>query len=732
MNIAKRIIGKLVCGALVFVFTAQISFAQYRFTLFVDPFVGVDGGGNTVPGAGIPFGFVRLSPDTEKHDTNGYSSNEKIKGFSHTHVSGTGGASKYGNFLVTPQAGEIDLKNLGSGKDDETAAPGFYSVLLTKDRIKAELTATGLAGVHRYTFPDTDKAHILIDLASVITPAAFGADHPKRQRPLECAVNIVGQRRVEGTADFVGGWNPMPYTLHFAAEFDRDFAEFGTWRGSAVKKGSRADGGRNVGAWARFDARENRTVRLKLAVSFESVEQARANLEREMPNFDFDETRRQAQNLWENALAKIEVAGGSADERRIFYTALYHAQFMPHDLSADSPAAVRRARYEDFYCIWDTFRTLHPLLTVIQPARQREMINSLLRIYDETGWIPDGRISGANGMTQGGSNADIVLADAIVKDLGGFDAQKAYAAMRKNAETESPRPLYEGRVLEDYKRLGYVSMNQPRSASRTMEYAFNDFCIALAARKLGKTADYRKYLARSRNWRNLWDKETRSVRPRHANGAFLEPFTAAMEFPNEKFGFWDAPFYEGSGWQYSTFVPHDVKGLIDLVGGAEKFVAWLDEFFDGKHYTHVNEPDILAAYLYVHAGRHDKTAARVRQILRDEYKTGRAGLPGNDDAGAISSWYVWSAVGLYPNAGQDFYYIGSPVFAETKIKLENNREFVVTANNAAPQNQFVRAATLNGKPLDRAFLRHAEIVRGGRLVLEMSDKPGEWTPNAAP
>lgn len=692
---------------------------------YVDPFIGVGDGGNTVPGAGIPFGFVRLSPDTANPSTAGYNPAEEILGFSHTHVSGTGGASKYGNFLVMPQAGELRIEDRGSDKNHETSTPGYYGVLLLRDGIRAELTATRLAGMHRYTFSSRGQAHVLIDVGSVIRPELEA--RPWSQRPVLCTVRFTAANRVEGTGHFTGGWNPSPYTLHFSAEFDRPFTASGVWRDGKIQRGLSTAEGRHVVAFAGFDTNKGSQVQLKLGVSFVSIEKAQANREQEIPHWDFDTVRRQARQAWEEVLARIRVDGGTIGQRAIFYTALYHSHFMPHDLAGENAWwRSQEPHYEDFYCLWDTFRTLHPLLTLIQSERQRDMVRSLVDTYKHTGWMPDARIAGANGMTQGGSNSDVLIADALSKGLSGIDYEVAYEAMIKNAEVDSPRPLHEGREVAEYKRRGYLSLKYNRSVSRTMEYAYNDFCLAQVAKALGHTEKHRQYVERSRNWMNLWDPEMRSVRPRYPDGRWLEPFSSTHNYPDEQYNYWEAPFYEGNGWQYSLFVPHDVRQLIVLVGGQQPFVDWLDEFFDQGIDNHANEPGFLAPFLYIHAGRPDRTAERVRHILATRYSTGPNGLPGNDDAGAMSSWYVWGAMGLYPNAGQPFYYIGSPLFRRSEVDLGNGKRFVIEAPETSEANRYVQHATLNGERLPRAWLLHSEVAQGGRLVLRMGPRPSAW------
>ncbi|HWS99854.1 MAG TPA: GH92 family glycosyl hydrolase [Pyrinomonadaceae bacterium] len=727
--------------------TQQIILAQTRPRLvsYVDPFVGVDRDGNTVPGAAVPFGFSNPSPDTvpntdpNRYDTSGYESGKEIIGFSQTHVSGTGGESKYGNFRVTPQVGRIDLKDLASPKKDERAEPGYYAVTLTEPDVRAELTTTRLVAVHRYTFPSSTQSHLILDTGSIVFT---GGGAGRRQRPLASDTRVVAPNRIEGRGDFIGGWNPAPYTLHFSAEFSRPFKAYGTWRGTELYSGAANVTGEQTGAGAfvTFDTTgEQKQVEVKIGVSFLGTEKARRNVERETGGASFDEIRRRAAELWEQALAKIRVEGGTDDERRIFYTALYRSHYMPHDLTGENVWwQSLEPHYEDYYAIWDTFRTLHPLLTLIQPGRQRDMVRSLVDTYRHTGWMPDARIAGANGMTQGGSNSDVVIADALVKGLKGIDYQTAYQSMVRNAEVDSPRPYHEGRVASEYKERGYLSMKEERSASRTLEYSYNDFCLAQVAKALGKPADYRKYLARSSNWMNLWDAETMSVRPRESDGRWMTPYdkTKLYFFDSPRFTWMSAPYYEGSGYQYSTYVPHDAQGLINKVGGDAAFVKWLDIFFGQEKspeqlrpeglYTHGNEPDILASFLYIHAGRADRTQEQVRRLMQREYRTGRAGLPGNDDAGTMSSWYVWNAVGLYPNAGQNFYYVGSPVFTRATIDLGAGRAFTVEAPDASAANKYVQSATLNGRRLDRAWLTHAEIAGGGRLSLRMGDRPSSW------
>ncbi len=691
----------------------------------VDVFLGVDADGNTTPGAQVPFGFVVLQPDTERPSTSGYRSADRITGFSHTHVSGTGGASKYGNFRVMPEVDSLRIP-VAQVKSAEVASPGYYAVTVGEDAsaVHAELTAARLVGFHRYTFPRTRDAYLTVDISSAVVNW-WGTP----QRPLHCEGRVTDDSHLHGTCTFRGGWNDGEYTVYFAAEFSRKPNAAGVCAGTDLSQwGCRAKEIRTreewkpAWAWAEFDTTADPVVEMKLAVSFVGYEKAEKNLQ-EVAGVDFDRARSAAEREWENVLSKIEITGGTPDQRNVFYSSLYRAHVMPHDLTGENVWwKSDEPHYEDYYTLWDTFRTLHPLLTVIQPERQRDMVRSMVDTYRNTGWLPDARIAGSNGLTQGGSNGNVLVADAIVKSLKGIDYETAYQALLKDANTDSPDHIRFGREkMSVYNKLGYLPHEFDRSGSRTMEYAYNDFAIAQVARALGKQQDAKEYDRRSLFWTNLWDAKTLSVRPRSQEGRWLEPFDRTK--PTFK---WSEPFYEGTPWQYSTYVPHDVQGLINRLGGDASFVQWLDEFFKGDHYNPGNEPDLLAPWLYIHAGRPDRTQELVRELLGKYYKPGREGLPGNDDAGAMTSWFVWSSIGLFPNAGQDYYYIGSPVFERTRIKVVDGREFEIDAAVVSDANRYIQSATLNGKPLTRAFLYHSELMGGGKLVLQMGAKPSQW------
>jgi len=717
------------------------SSAQSGYSRFVDPMLGTAGGGNVFPGPVVPFGMIKPGPDMTfgARDYNaGWNDQGAIRGFSQTHVSGTGGGAKYGNILIQPTTGPIAPFDAASDRSDEHAAAGLYAVTLNRFHVGVEITAARRSALYCFTYPAGQPANLLINVAAFLRS---GYRTGETQSLVGSHVQVLSPTELSGSTTIKGGWNKQttPYTVYFYAVTDTPAATSGVWLGFDRKPGLReAAGAANqlAGAWFTFPGSQTRTVRLKLAISFISVEQARQSLTSEIPAFDFDATRAATLALWDRALSKIEI-DASQDQKKIFYTALYHTMLMPVDRTGENPLwQSSEPSYDDFYAIWDTFRSSSPLLTLMDPNREAAIVRSLVDIYRHDGYLPDARAGNFNGRTQGGSNAEFLLTDAYLKGLKGIDWNAALAAEIHDAEVPPADHFKEGRGgLDDWKRLGYVSLEgSDRPASVHMEYAANDYEIALLAKGLGDSESYKKYLARSSNWKNLWDKDFTDggfsgfIRSRHRDGSWLTPFTA-LDFCT-----WNGPtFYEGNSWTYSLFVPQDVAGLIQQAGGAETFIRRLDAFFDVPfRYDVGNEPGFLAPYLYIWAGRPDKTAERVHQIVARSYHAGAKGLPGNDDSGAMSSWYAFGQMGFFPNAGQDVYLIGSPAYARTTLHLAGGKSFVIEARGLSDKAIYVVAATLNGRPLDRAWLRHREIVSGGRLVLTMAAQPAHWAEKNPP
>jgi predicted alpha-1,2-mannosidase len=682
-----------------------------------DPMVGTGSPGNTYPGAHLPFGFAAPSPDTDHPTSAGYSPTGRIVGFSQTHVSGTGGDSRYGNFRVTPVTGERRADRLAADRGAETASPGYYAVELTGPRVLAELTATRRVGLHRYTFHTARVGHLVLEASSVVADYA--------QTPVRSDLRIVGDQDLEGSVTVTGGWGDRgsSYTLYLAARLDRPVRDYATFVGDQLAGAGFREvrGGPNqrTGAVLTVDTSVLPVVELRLALSFVSVARARATLAAEVGEATFDQVRRAARAAWRDALATVRVDGGSAGQRAAFYSALYHCQLMPHDLTGENAWwRSSAAHYEDFYTLWDTSHALHPLLTLIQPKRQAAMVQSLIETYRHTGWLPDARIAGSNAYIQGGTNGDVLVADALAKGLPGIDYRAGYAALRRDGEQNSPDPRVVGRDLGNYLRLGYLPLDHSRptdvhgdrSASRTLEYALQDHCIALVAEHYGQRDVAAGYRRRAANWTNLWDPGTQAIRPRYSDGRWFSPFDPAKTTSGH--------FYEGSGYQYAVYPRHDTQGIVARLGGDAGAVRWLDALFDTGRYDPGNEPDLHAPYLYLAAGRPDRAADRLRTLLA-AYRATPTGLPGNDDAGALSAWYVWGALGLYPNAGQDWYYLGSPLFEQASVG-----GLRIVARGTSERNRHVRAAKLNGRQLDRAWLHHRELR--GTLELEMGSTPSGW------
>ena len=716
---------------------------------YVDPFIGTEGQGHVFPGASMPFGMVKLGPDCKGHSNPGYISGGIIEGFSHTHVSGTGGGAKYGNIMVTPWVGNIDLNDEGSSYSREQAEPGYYAAYLNKQKVYSELTVTHNAGFHRYTFPESERSSLMIDAGHFLF---FGDQWGEAQELVGSEIKIVSDTEIEGYSRVRHGWNfGGAYTVYFYARLQKPAQEMGTWKGKNrfPKHESQVDTGEKTGAWVTFSTTEQEEVLLKVGISFVSLQKAKANLEKDIPHWDFERTRNNASKSWNDLLSKISLEAGE-EQKTVFYTNLYHVYLMPVDRTGENPKWTSDSPYyDDFYAIWDTYRTSHPLMTILTPDRQIDMLNALLDIYVYEGYLPDARSGNYNGRTQGGSNADVLIHDDYVKGLDGIDYELALEAMLKNAEVPpGGDERNEGRGgLWDYNRIGYVSTDYERAGSRTLEYSYCDYCIAKLAEGLGKDEIHDNYIQKASSWLNLWDGDYAShgakgfIMPKKANGQWhknltLERRTAdggnVVFFDEFTRGYWEAFFYESDAWEYSFFVPHDANRLIMACGGKEAFIQRLDTFFINDFFQVSNEPGFLTPHLYTYAGVHDKTAARLNQILDENYHTGRDGLPGNDDSGAMGAWFVFNSMGFYPNAGQDVYLIGTPLFEEVRIHLSNEETFRIKANALSDNNYYIESAYLNGRPLKRAWLKHEEITSGGKLELNMSDTPGKWDINSVP
>jgi len=742
----------------------------------IDPMLGADKGGNVFVGPTLPFGMAKPGPDYGDNQGNaGWRAKGNLNGFSQLHVSGTGGGPKYGNILVQPQAGKADPAHASAPREDEHAEVGYYSVKLGGSGIKAEVTTARRTPVYRFTYPDNKERTLLVDVGHLLMELH---DSPHRYHESQVLystnVDIFSPTEIGGVQASVMGWNiqTVPMRVFFYLIADTPAVSSGTWEDGkapvAGKKWSRYNFPFTLvtipnppapvvstGAYLTF-APGAKPVTFKIGLSFVSLEQAKQNALSEVPGFDFDATRKAAVAAWTKELSTIKITGGTPDERQQFATGLYHSMLMPVDRTGENPLWLTTGpTYDDFYCIWDTFRSSTPLLTLVAPKRVTNILQSLMDIQDHDGFFPDGRAGNYSGRTQGGSDAEMMFADAYVKHLPGLDWERVYKAMRHDADADSPEPMRFGRGdMADYKALGYLSIENSdqaggpdRPGNRSMEYYANDYAVAVMARGLGHTADAKLFSDRASNWKKLWradavdhteDGDIKGfIWMKHDDGSWKEPFDPRLV------GTWyQDNFYEAGTWTYSLYVPQDTRGLIAQIGGKDLFKKRLDLFFapvfDPKsqhsryRYDVGNEPGFLSPYLYNWIGEQSSTAKTIRAVLPKSYHTGLAGLPGNDDSGAMGSFLVFNQMGFFPVAAQNVYLIGSPTFPRSTLTLANGKTFSVVAENTSPTNLYIAKATWNGKPYTRAWFTHDQLMLGGELKLTMTDKPTHWDTGAPP
>ncbi len=751
---------------LLLLFTGVAQTTSDSLIHYVNPFVGTQRMGHTFPGATVPFGAVQLSPDT---DTISYEENGQynrrvyeycagyqyddptIVGFSHTHFSGTG-HSDLGDFLIMPDAGQLQLnpgtaENPESGyrsrfsHENEFAEPNYYRVLLEDDSIEAELTTSSRAGFHRYTFPRTDTAHIIFDLRHGIYN--FDGKNVWTFVRVENDSVVTGYRQTSGWA--------RTRTVYFAMAFNKSFKKYGHKKyDNAIYQGfyRKFDeennfpemAGREICAWFNFDMNEGEELLVKFAMSSVSTAGAMNNLITEIPEWDFDKIRFQGRNQWEKELSKIRVETMNDDDKHIFYTALYHTFLTPiiyedvdgryRGLDQNIHESAGFTNYTIF-SLWDTYRALHPLFNLIQPARNRDMTESMLAHYDQSvhPMLPVWSHYSNENWCMIGYHGVSVIADAVMKGVYDGDLDRALEACINTAKY----PKYDG--LDYYMELDYVPEDKnSNSVSKTLEYAYDDWCIAQLA---GITENYQahdEFTERSKNYFNVFNPLTGFMQPRLSSGQFRVEFD-----PLDTHG---QGFIEGNAWNYGLYIPHDPERLVELMGGREAFSDKLDSLYtlqlDDAHieaneditrdgiiglYVHGNEPGHHIPYLYNWTGHPRKTQQRVRMICETMYADAPDGLCGNDDCGQMSAWYIFSALGFYPVCpGSDDYAIGSPLIKNAVIELGRRKKLEIIVQNQSPQNVYVKEVSFNGIPVKNHTLHHSDISRGGKLVFVMGDE----------
>ncbi len=744
--------------------------AQEDYTQYVNPFIGTSKMGHVFPGATAPFGMVQLSPQTNfepllKADGSynkstyeycaGYQYRDtKIIGFAHTNFSGTG-HSDLGDCLLMPTVGDLVLDPIETKDGEqgfysnfshktEEASPGYYKVDLERYNIKAELTATTRVGFHQYTFPKSDNARIILDM--VYNIYHYDDKNVWTSIRVENDTLITGYRQTKGWA--------RDRKVFFAVKFSKPFKSYGHKKYDDVKY----DGfyrrfnqeenfpemaGQNLRAYFNFDTQDHEKIKVKVALSSVSTAGALKNLNAEIPHWDFGQTREATRQAWNKELSKIEVAMMTKAQKTTFYTALYHTNLSPiiyEDVDGQYRGLDQNIHQSEgftnytIFSLWDTYRALHPLFNITQPERNNDMIKSMLAHYNQSvhKMLPVWSHYANENWCMIGYHAVSVIADAMAKNIGDFDRERALQACVNTAKVR----YFDG--LGDYMDFHYVPDDKSHSSvSKTLEYAYDDWCIAQMAKQLGNQKIEEEFTKRAGYYKNVYDSSIHFMRPKLANGKFRQDFD-----PMDTHG---QGFIEGNAYNYGLYVPQDLDRMVKMMGGKERMSKHLDSLFNmsiddkyiSKHeditrdgiignYVHGNEPGHHIPYLYNWTGNPEKTQVRVRMILETMYGDGIDGLCGNDDAGQMSAWYVFSCLGFYPvTPGSDVYALGSPSVKTAKIHLNNGKTLTIIARNQSPKNMYVKRVTVNGKPIENHQLSYHDIVTGGEIVFEMTDKPGE-------
>ena len=731
-----------------------------QHTNYVDPRIGSEGLGRVFIGPSCPFGMVKPSPDCTSRNNSGWAPMpEQVNGFGQVHVSGTGGGCKYGNILIQPFTGPLEGTSHIDYRVNEDIRLGYYGTTYQKSGIQVEVTTAERASFYAFTFKEGDEANLLVD-AGFYLGETNNPEGRESQQFVGSEIQVLNEHAVSGYSRIRGGWNNgKAYTVYFYVEADQPIQTYKTWKeltqvqvaqhqqaeGLGLSSASsQYDDGHKTGALVSFGSQRN--VQVKVGISFVSERKAKENALKEIPHWDFNRVYQDLLGKWEKTLYKIELSESTSEEyKRMFYTGIYHTMLMPVDRTGDNPGwNDDESYYDDFYAIWDTYRTSTPLITLLEPDREVAIVNALLNIYKRDGYLPDARSGNSNGRTQGGSNAEIVIADALAKGLTGIDYDQALEAMLKDA-TMPPggNEEAEGRGgLVPYLQKGYIPYGIPRAGTRTVEYSFCDWAIAQVAKHLGKNDLYERYMKQSQSWKNLWRADYRQdgvngfVMPKDEEGNWLDDISFGhskymiptfLYTPDTSYEgpwympWWSCFFYEASSWEYSLSVPHDVPGLIEACGGPAAFEKRLDTFFDFSkgYYNVANEPSFLTPCLYNWLGKPERTSRVVRDIVRKYYNASSNGLPGNDDSGAMSSWLVFHMMGLYPNAGHDYYLLHAPLVREVSWKLSNGNGLRITAQGDL-ENGELQQITWNGKPITDGRISHQQLMEGGELSFTLS------------
>lgn len=711
--------------------TAKQDTPQTDYTQYVDPFIGAADNGHTFPGACRPFGMIQTSPVTGavgwRYCSEYMYADSIIWGFTQTHLNGTG-CMDLGDILVMPFTGERhrtwDAYRSSFSKTSENATPGYYTVTLDQAKVKAELTATTHAALHRYTYEQTDSASILIDLQH--GPAWNEKQYHSQVN--SCEVNWENDSTLTGHVNNKV-WVDQDY--YFVMQFSHPVIDHFELPMAETEKGKRLV--------ASFNIQPGEEVLMKVALSTTGVEGAKANMAAEVPGWDFEGIRTAAKADWNSYLSRIEVEG-TDEEKTNFYTSFYHALIQPNEISdvdgryrnaADSVVNATGGKFYSTFSLWDTYRAAHPFYTLMVPERVDGFINSLVDQAEVQGYLPIWGLWGKENFCMVANHGVSVVAEAYAKEFRGFDAERAFNAI-KQTQTVS-HPLKSN--WENYMKYGYfpTDLTEAESVSSTLESVYDDYAAADMAKRMGKTEDAAYFARRADFYKNLFDSSTQFMRPKKSDGTWKSPFNPSQIGHAESVG---GDYTEGNAWQYTWHVQHDVPGLIALFGGEEPFLNKLDSLFTLKlettqadvtgligQYAHGNEPSHHVTYLYALAGRPERTQELIREIFDTQYSPKPNGLCGNDDCGQMSAWYMFSAMGFYPvNPVSGEYVFGAPQLPEFVLHLADGKTFTIKAEGLSEANKYVKSITLNGEPYTKNFISHADIVKGGTLVYQMTDK----------
>ena len=746
--------GLFLCSAWLMSGCSSRPTSQQDYASYVNPFIGTGGHGHTYPGAVVPNGMIQPSPDTRIDGWDAcsgyYYADSTINGVSHTHVSGTG-CCDYGDVLLMPTVGRQEYHPLGKesqrlayasafSHEREQAEPGYYSVFLDRYGVQAELTSTQRAAIHRYTFPATDEAGFILDLDYSL----------QRQKNEDMCIEVLSDTEIRGSKKTVY-WAFDQY-IHFYAKFSKPFTY--TLVTDSVKMGEGSALQPTAKVLLNFSTKKGEQVLVKVGVSAVDKDGAQRNVETEIPAWDFDAVRATARQSWNEYLSKIDIETEDADQRTMFYTALYHTGMQPN-LFTDADGRYlgmdlkvhQNQTNEPLYTIfslWDTFRAYHPLMTIIQPEMNQAFIRSLLQKQREGGIFPMWELAGNYTGTMIGYHAASLIADAYTKGYRDFDVEEAYRACLRAAEYDTtgihcpalvlPHLMPQAKYWKN--KIGYVPCDKDNEAvAKALEYAYDDWCISVLAKALGDTVNQQKYEAFAKGYQKYFDPTTRFMRGVDSKGNWREPFNPRSS--NHR----NDDYCEGTAWQWTWFVPHDVEGLVALMGGEEAFISKLDSLFTAEsalegelvsadisgligQYAHGNEPSHHITHFYNYVGQPWRTQELVDEVLHTLYANNPDGLSGNEDCGQMSAWYILNAMGFYQVCpGKPVYSIGRPLFHNSAIHLDNGKVFTIVVHNNSRVNKYVQKIALNGKELNAPFFTHNDIMQGGTLEITMGSEP---------